>query len=166
MKHFTPTPDTLEALKKMYKKLAFENHPDRGGDTETMKEINAEYDALFAKLKNVRKSASGETYTAKEETTETPEQFREIIEKLIHLDGINIEICGTWLWITGNTYANRETLKALHFKYSKNKNAWYHHTEEYIKRSKKSFTLDEIRNLWGSETVSTPTNDKLQAANA
>ena len=37
---------TYDELRKRYKKLAFENHPDRGGNTETMKAINNEYDFL------------------------------------------------------------------------------------------------------------------------
>ena len=66
MKWFN-NPETLEDLKKQYKKLVFKHHPDKGGKTADMQEINAEYDALFAKLKNVHKSANGETYTAREE---------------------------------------------------------------------------------------------------
>ena len=166
MKWFTPTPTTAEELKKQYKTLVMKHHPDKGGKTSDMQEINAEYDALFAKLKNVHKSASGETYTAKEETTETPEQFRNIIEKLIHLEGIAVEICGSWIWITGNTYDNRETLKELHFRYSKNKNAWYYHEEGYRKHSKKTFSLDEIRDLWGSEKVNPTHQERLAAAQA
>lgn len=165
MKWFT-NPQTLEELKKEYKKLVFKHHPDRGGNTADMQEINAEYEKLFARLKNVHRSASGETYTAKEETKETPEQFREILEKLIHIDGIDIEICGTWIWISGNTYPNRETLKELHFKYSKNKSAWYFHEEGYRKLSRKSFSLDEIRDLWGSEKIRNEQPDKLATANA
>ena len=96
-------PRTLEELKKQYKKLAVQHHPDLGGSTADMQEINAEYDVLFEKLKNVRTNAEGKTYTTKEETTETPDEYKEIIEKLIHLNGIDIEICGSWLWITGDT---------------------------------------------------------------
>lgn len=165
MKWFN-NPQTLEELKKEYKKLVFKHHPDKGGNTADMQEINSEYEKLFHKLKNVHKSASGETYTAKEETKETPEQFRTILEKLIHIDGIEIEICGTWLWISGNTYPNREALKELHFKYSKNKNAWYYHEEGYTKHSKKTFTLEQIRDLWGSERVNPIQQDKLSTANA
>ena len=165
MKWFT-NPTTLEDLKKQYKKLAIENHPDRGGRTEDMQAINAEYDRLFESLKNTHRSATGETYTSKTETTETPEQFRAIIEKLINLDGINIEICGSWLWITGNTFTHKEELKKLHFKYSKNKNAWYYHEPGYRKSSKKNFTLEDIREMFGSETVNGSRNDKLEAATA
>ena len=165
MKWFN-NPQTLEELKKQYKQLVFKHHPDKGGKTSDMQEINAEYDSLFARLKNVHKSADGKTYTAREETKETPEAFREILEKLIHLDGIEIEICGSWLWITGNTYANRDTLKSLHFQYSKNKNAWYYHEEGYRKLSRKSFTLEQIRDLWGSEKVNPIQQDKLQPVTA
>lgn len=35
MKWFN-NPETLEDLKKQYKKLAFQNHPDRGGKTSDM----------------------------------------------------------------------------------------------------------------------------------
>lgn len=38
---------TLDDLKKEYRRLAMIHHPDVGGDTATMQEINAEYDRLF-----------------------------------------------------------------------------------------------------------------------
>lgn len=39
---------SLADLKNQYRSLALVHHPDRGGDEETMKAINAEYDALYA----------------------------------------------------------------------------------------------------------------------
>jgi hypothetical protein len=35
---------TIEDLKALYRKLAFTHHPDLGGNTTTMQEINAEYE--------------------------------------------------------------------------------------------------------------------------
>lgn len=163
MKWFN-NPKTLEELKKQYKQLAMKHHPDLGGSDADMKEINAEYDKLFELLKNVHQSASGETYTAREETTETPEQFRDIVNRLITLDGIVIEVCGSWLWVSGDTKQHRETLKELHFRWSKNKSAWYFHDEGYHKRGKKSFTMDEIRDMWGSERIVANRGDRLKAA--
>lgn len=96
-------PRTAEELKKQYKKLALEHHPDRGGSTADMQEINAEYERLFARLKDVHQNKDGEFYTARTETTETASEFMDIIEKLIHMDGVQIEICGSWIWLTGNT---------------------------------------------------------------
>lgn len=146
-------PRTLEELKKQYKQLAMEHHPDRGGSTETMQEINNEYDVLFSSLKNTHSTAEGETYTTEKETTETPEEFKNIINILINLEGVNIEICGSWLWLTGNTKEHKEVLKSLKFRWSKSKQAWYYHTSDYKKKSKKTFSLDEIRDLYGSKTV-------------
>lgn len=155
MKWFN-NPKTIEELKKEYKKLAIKHHPDVGGTDSDMKEINAEYDILFEKLKNIHTSATGETYESKEEVHETPEEFREIISKLITLSGIQIEICGSWLWITGDTFPHKDQLKALKFRWAKAKSAWYwYNDEDYHKKSKKTFSLDEIRDLFGSEKVAT-----------
>ena len=160
MKWFS-NPQTLEELKQQYKKLALKNHPDVGGTNEAMKEINAEYDLLFAKLKNTHKSAAGETYTTKTETTETPDEFKTIIEKLIHFEGVIIEICGSWIWLTGDTYTYRNELKNLRFRFSKSKSAWYFHSDGYRKHNSKSFSLDEIRDLYGSETIKAEPKLKL-----
>ena len=116
MKWFN-NPETLEDLKKQYKKLAFQNHPDRGGKTSDMQEINAEYEALFSRLKDTHKHAEGEFYTARTATTETATEFMDIIEKLIHMEGIEIEVCGSWVWVTGDTRPHKEELKALSFRW-------------------------------------------------
>lgn len=39
--------------------------------------------------------------TARETTDETAAEFIDIIAKLVRLPGIIIELCGSWLWITG-----------------------------------------------------------------
>lgn len=158
MKWFV-NPQTLEELKQQYKKLAMENHPDIGGSVQAMQEINNEYDALFPLLKNKRKTAAGEAYTT--ESTEAANEFKDIINRLIHLQDIIIEVCGSWLWITGETYTNRNALKELKFRYSKSKSAWYYHTEDYKKSSSKTFSLDEIRGLYGSETIKSDSPLKL-----
>ena len=41
--YFDPMPETQEQLKKMYRKLAMQYHPDCDGCEEAMKQINAEY---------------------------------------------------------------------------------------------------------------------------
>ncbi len=154
-------PQTLEELKKQYKQLAVKHHPDKGGNTADMQEINAEYDRLFELLKNTHKDAEGQTYTTQTETTETANDFKEIIEKLIQFSGIHIEICGSWVWVTGCTIVYKEELKNMKFRWSKSKVAWYYHREEYRKCTKRTYTLDEIRDLYGSETIKTEPQLKL-----
>lgn len=147
-------PETLEDLKKQYKRLALKHHPDLGGNTQEMQEINTEYEVLFVRLKDTHKNAEGEFYQSRTATTETASEFMDIIEKLIHMDGIEIEVCGSWVWVTGNTKPHKEALKALAFRWSINKSAWYFHRDKYRKRGKKSLTLDEIRGFYGSEKIS------------
>ena len=53
---------SLAELKKQYRALAIQHHPDKGGSTETMQQINAEFARLYAVWKNdttVSAAASG-----------------------------------------------------------------------------------------------------------
>jgi len=149
-KFFTPKPTTLEELKAQYRKLAMQHHPDRGGDTETMKAINAEYDRLFPLLKDTHKTKDGETYTARQATSETAEHFKAIIDQLMRMDGITIEVIGCFVWVTGDTKPHKDQLKGLGFKWHTKKIAWYLAPEDYRKRSRKDYALDEIRDMYGT----------------
>lgn len=64
---------SYDDLKNQYKKLLKANHPDNGGNVETMKEINVEYDALFAVWKNKKEVETGEEI--KETADSTRSQF-------------------------------------------------------------------------------------------
>lgn len=68
MKYFTNI-KTLDDLKKEFRRLAMIHHPDRGGDVETMKEINNEYDMMFPVLKlKHNQSAAEPTHETAEST--------------------------------------------------------------------------------------------------
>jgi len=152
MEYFT-NPKTLEELKKEYRKLATQYHPDVGGSTEAMQKINAEYSMLFDILKDVHINADGETYH--KETAEGPEQFIEIINELIHFEGVIIEIIGSFIWVSGNSKPYREKLKDMNFRWSPNKSAWYLSPEGYKKHSHKDYSMNDIREMYGSQEVKT-----------
>lgn len=130
---------TIEELKKQYRKLALKFHPDKGGNPQDFIQLKEEYDQLFKQLNK---------------TDELKDTFRNIIDSLIKYD-IEIEIIGTWVWITGNTYAIKSKLNELGFKWARKKKAWYWHEGEYKKVNKKQFTLDDIRNMHKVQIIKT-----------
>mgnify|MGYP002680034988 FL=1 len=148
MKYFAAC-TTLDELKKEYRRLAMIHHPDHGGDTATMQAINGEYAETFARLKNQHNAAADEAH----QTTETPEEFIAIISQLLRFPSLIVELCGSWLWITGETYAVRDQLKAAGCRWSSSKKAWYwHHPEEGHRWHKGTATMSDIRTKYGSQT--------------
>lgn len=147
MKYFTNV-KTLDELKAQYRRLAMKYHPDRGGSTEIMQEINDEHDKLFEVLK-ARHNASADEY---HQTTETAEEFRSILDVLLKLDGLIVELCGAWLWIGGNTREHKEALKAAGCRWSNNKKLWYwRHPESARPYHRGSKSINQIRSKYGSQ---------------
>ena len=141
---------SIEEVKETYRRLALKHHPDAGGDNDTMRIINLQYDEMKDKKFEGINFKTGEKY----ETTFNPfDGFRDIIDKLIRVKGIEIEVCGTWIWVSGDTKPHKDTLSNIGLKYSANKTAWYWHGGKYRRRSKKNYSLDEIREMYGSEKV-------------
>lgn len=145
---------TIEELKKQYRKLAKQYHPDITGDNEPMKVINNEYEFLFSKLSNSNTN----------NTSHVDDGFRDIIDQLIQFN-IDIEICGSWIWLSGNTYSIKEQLKTLGFSWAAQKKQWYWKPADYIRKGKKSMSMDWIRDHYGSEKIETNKNKNYAIAN-
>lgn len=138
---------TLDELKARYRKLAMQYHPDRGGDTATMQAINDQHDRLFELLKDQHNAS----HDAQHQTTETAPEFRTILDVLLKLDGLTIELCGAWLWISGETYQHKAALKAAGCRWSNNKKEWYWRHEEATRPwHRGTATMTDIRTKYGS----------------
>ena len=148
MKYFNGV-TSLDELKKEYRRLSMINHPDRGGNIEIMKAINAEHDDIFEILKKQHNASADEYH----QTTETAEEFREIITALLNIGSdITVELCGSWLWISGETKAHKEELKALSCRWSDNKKMWYwRHPEDGRPYRKSKSSMSDIRFKYGSQ---------------
>ena len=153
----------VKELKKEYHKLVLKNHPDKGGDHETMVAIVLEYEWALANLfdadgnrKGTASSTKGGNYNSKSDG------FRGTLDKLMKLDGLEIEICGSWIWVGGNTLANKEAIKAAGCRWSKSKKLWYWKDPETFCRSK-GCSMDKIRELHGSEVFKSEGRKALSA---
>lgn len=173
MKYFKNV-HTLEELRKQYKELLKKYHPDNAnGSTEATQEINAEYDRLFKLLKDKHERKSDNTadstntkqseYSKNMYDWENDRSLREILQKIINFDGIEIEIVGAWIWLSDNTYNYKKELKELRFKWASQKKQWYFHTDIFRKKSHKSLSMDDIRSYYGSTKVQTDTRILLEA---
>lgn len=154
---------TLEEAKQLYKKLARENHPDMGGDLRTMQEINAAYSDFlqnFAKREAYSRQEQAHTANRKSaadfhDMDEIGEQLRTMINFALNLEGVEVELMGLWVWLTGNTKAHKDAFKAwnetspLKWRWMHKKQAWVFAGVPSFNRQEK--TLDQIRSTYGSQ---------------
>jgi len=139
---------TLEDLRKHYKKLLKEHHPDNGGTDNATKEINTQYDALYDSLS--RQKFNSPTSIAKENDMQD-KAFRTVFEQIIHINA-DIEIIGSWIWIF-NGYTNKDLLKSCGFKWAPKHKAWIWHFDAYYRFHNGNVSLGEIRRKYGSESI-------------
>lgn len=147
---------TLDELKKSYRRAAMQYHPDRGGDEEIMKAVNSEYADRFEELKRAQNAkAAADSSGNVRATSESAGDFIGIIDHLLKMDGLEIELCGRWLWIGGNTKVHKDRLKACGCRWSPKKQLWsWHFPEDGECRNRRSVSMAEIRMKYGSTRFS------------
>jgi len=152
----------LKELREMYYNLVKEYHPDRNATkseaeilryNEIMKEINNEYENFSKKLPKER-GVNFEDREDQEREQHISDVYREIVNSLLQYDLIKIELIGTWIWISGNTYQIRNELKAAGFLFSGSKKMWYWRPEDQKNyKSRGGQDIDFIRAKYGSMTI-------------
>ena len=152
---------TIDDLKKQYYKLAKIHHPDTGGTNESFRSMNDEYE-LLQKLILVKGNFSE---TEQENEQSISEIYRDIIDSIITIPGIIIELVGSWIWISGNTYPVKEQIKSAGFKFHSKKSMWFWYPGEYKKSNKGEMEMDDIKNKYGSETIKNRTYNRLSGIN-
>lgn len=166
MRYFTNC-KTIEDVKETYRKLAKKLHPDCGGDAEEFKKMTQEYTIIFNRLKNVHRTGEKKTEQAEQKTEQhtdySAEEFADIINKVIFMDGVEVEIVGYWIWLGGNTYAYKDQIKEAGFFWSSKHKKWYYNggTKKCKKHSK--LTFEQVKDIHGSKTVKTASQPKLTA---
>jgi hypothetical protein len=138
---------TSGEVRNRYDELSHVFNPTNSKEpNEMMNTINAEYDMLMIVFRDAMLAEA-----VKEKLT-VSEKIKELQEK-VDPAGLHLEICGTWLWVTGKTYQVKDTLKELGFRYSANKLSWYYRQEDDRSPNQEPIPLDLIREKYGSSVV-------------
>jgi len=137
---------TQKDIKKAYKEACLKFHPDRNpAGLHMMQAINAAYETL---------NKLGDTVSPEEgfNSSNYGEELNTALNQLIVLDGLTIEICGNWIWISGDTRPHKEQLgkNGIGCFWSKNKRMWYFRPSDYKSFGRGSWDIDTIRGVHGS----------------
>ena len=78
-----------------------------------------------------------------------------IFENIKHFPNIKAEVCGNWLWVSGNTYKYRKELKAQGLFFAPKKKEWYWRPPEYKSSNREEWSKDKIRTHYKSVNMKT-----------
>jgi hypothetical protein len=147
----------IDGLKKEYFKLAKKYHPDAGGTTVQFQQLQAEYEKLLKKLL----SGSSLNQEQKDNEIVIDKAIRDIIDALINIEGITVEVIGKWLWIGGDTYPVRTTLKQAGLTFIKKGQIPYWVYKGVESSGRGTLSMDEIKNKYGVHKFDAPKTKKL-----
>ncbi len=147
---------TKELIKKAYRLASSKYHPDKGGSVEMMQAVNEAYESL--------KDYEGVVNSG---DVDYGQALNDAINKIINLEGIKIEVCGAWVWVTGETKPYAKVLGRKEggagFYYASKKKAWYYRPEDWKSSNRGRWSLDDIREKHGSEEVKTRKATRLKS---
>lgn len=157
---------TPEIVAKAYRRAAMKYHPDRNpSGLVMMKAVNA--------AREVLKDFTGDlNHTA--EAAEYGGHLNDAISHLLHCVGLDLEICGSWLWVTGETKTHKDHIKAFEsdtgnkFRWHSKKTAWYFAPNDFKgrRRFRGNTDMDDIRERYGSAHVETRSRPAVQGGAA
>ena len=119
MKKYFESCKTAEELKQTYKQLARKLHPDCNPGKDTTAEfqrMQSEYESSWERLKDCHVNKDGEFYKSSTPTEETAADFMNIINELLRYKNITVELCGSWLWVYGETRPIKPVLNKFKFR--------------------------------------------------
>jgi len=149
-------PDSLDhdGIKSAWRKACSKYHPDKGGSTHMMQAVNEAYETLL----NAKDLEQPESFT------DYGDELNAALNAIIDLPGLDIELCGSWLWVSGDTRTHKDVLKSSGFKWAPKKKQWSFHPQGFKSYGRGKASMDEIRAKYGSARPNYTPNNRLARA--
>jgi len=149
---------TADEIKKAFRKLARQHHPDLGGDLETMKALNASYHQALKGQHGVE--TDGRRYSYR---SDTEQELMDVIAELMKLPELAIDLIGLWVWIRGNTKPVKDSIKALGARWHSDRGCWYYKPKGFSSRGGGG-SLDELAAKYGVQAFRSKASGPRQLA--
>ena len=157
---------TEKKAKQAFHAACMKYHPDRNpAGQEMMKMVLQAWETLKEKNFSIDceiKEADFYDYGA---------EINAALNKIVGISGIEIEVCGSWVWVGNTKYEQKEIFcpprkfnpetkevmpdDEIRFKWSRDKKRWYFRprSEKCRKYTGKTLSMDEIKNKFGSTRI-------------
>jgi len=162
MKYLVSKYSDVAELKKAFRDLLMVLHPDKGGSNEECAVLISEYESL---IKRIPKKAAVEREAHKPESQRVyrPSDFHSYDEGFVnalmglislHMENVEIEACGWFLYVAGDTKTHKEEIKKLGLVWNNLKSMWVWKPSWYqAPKGHKPWEMDKIRQAYGSKKV-------------
>ena len=154
---------TPAEIKSLYRKLAMEHHPDRGGDTRVMQDINSEYhDILKSMHGHTTRGSDGKDHTYYYNYWRE-DMVTKVLKQLFALnlpDDVEIDVIGTWVWVSGNTKPIKDKLKSIdRMRFNSRRKCWQW-SPPGSHSVASNLSKQELQWIYGGKKVSKPPHEE------
>ncbi len=161
---------TREEAKKAYHRACLNYHPDRNkAGHEIMKMVIQAWEALKERgFPLMQEDDGGEFY-------DYGAEINSVLNRIVGLEGIEIEICGSWVWVGNTRYEHRSVFcpprqkgtddEEIRFRWSRDKKMWYFHPKNNGCRrwGKGTYSIEQIKIKYGAVRIKGKTTFALNA---
>lgn len=139
----------IEDVKKAYREASKKYHPDINPAGEhMMKMVNEAKETLFEKTFPINVDQENEI------VNNYGEEVNEALNKIINLPDIVIEVCGAWIWVSGETKKHWPLMKEAGFWLATKKKVVYFRPEKMKGKGRSApISMEEIRSKYGSNRI-------------
>ena len=142
----------MDEAKTEFRKLCKKLHPDTSGYNS-----GSDFAQMYKQFKAFRP-----TKQTQQDEHFNADKFYDLVKKFEHLNNIQIDFVGSFIWLTdleyGAMYKQKESIKKIVIdgynsaRFAGKKKSWYFSPQNYRQKSRSDKTLSELKSKYGCES--------------